>query len=156
MTRIKLFSTSVLFALTVSHAGAFGESDRLDTRIDATRLGMMMDQSQSALTSLKLSRPDQKQDTPDAEREATFNDLVSAVLAYNRILDEVCRPATVDEKLCTGHYLPRWLSQKPGRLNNKQLRRMTDEASGRLLPLWDAICGKAKAADPHTEICLIE
>src|SRR5579862_9063904 len=118
MTSVKLFSASVFFAFAASQAVALSADDSFSLRIDATRLNVMMDQSRAALTSLNFAPHDQMLGAFEAEHPSAFAELVSAVLGYNQILQEICPRAIVDAKLCAGAYLPHWLDAKSGGMSD--------------------------------------
>ena len=158
---IKTLLTALLLAVPAcaAESGTDAESDRSNLQIEAGRLGAMMTEGEDAVSFLysraEAGRSETESDTPDAARAAIYESLVSAVLRYNQISHRACHNALVEANLCQGPYLPDWLATSAD-YNDAQLREMTDSASARLMPFWNAICARAEAAGAERPVCPME
>ncbi len=151
---------SVPFFLAILSAGfahADAGDDALTLRIDAGRLGALVDQSADALHAIApQAAPQAPAATPD-ERAYAHQELVSAVTRYNFVSDQACRAGAVDPSLCEGPYLPAWINDPPGTAySTERLRAMIDEASRRLVPFWKDLCVKARKKTHDESFCQIE
>ena len=159
---IKILLAALLLAVPACAAepGTDAESGRANLQIEAGRLGAMMSEGGDAVSYLharaEAGRSEAgESDTPDTARAVIYESLVSAVLRYNDISHQACHNALVDANLCQGPYLPDWLATSAD-YNDAQLREMTDSASARLMPFWNAICARAEAAGAERPVCPME
>lgn len=137
-------------------AEPFTDTDRFSLQIDAGRLGMMTGQSREIIAPLNPMPPDLHTETPEGARAYIFKNLVEAVLDYNVVAYDACNRRMVDAALCTGPYLPRWLTGKASAYSDVQLRAMADEAQDHISPLWGALCDKAPKPADGIPVCSLE
>ena len=154
MKRI-LVSAAATFFLSSSLLAAEPSADYGVLAIDAGRLGAMLYQSRIAMIQAKHSFPEPLL-TPAQIRPFVFEQLVSAVWSYNDVMHQVCQEKQIDSALCRGPYLPSWVGGKAGDYDDAQLRAMTDEATGRIMPFWEAICASARANGAPDPVCPME
>ncbi len=128
-------------------APALAQSDG-DPQIDATRLGVMIDQAGAALHAIEPKFPDPQAASGAVEGDA-YTQLTSAVRRYDALIAQACRAALVGAQFCGAPYDPPWLNRQP-----PDLRAAIDEASNRVSALWRDVCGRAKKTDPA--ICVME
>lgn len=154
--------TAALLALAVPAAVpalSAPADDTLDIQIGAGRLAVMMTQAEGAyvteVTQHHLTPPDIDNDDPRSARAAIYDSLLFAVHEYNLISHQACRVHAVGSELCLGPYLPPWLGQ-PRDYSNAQLRSMTDEATGRLMPFWSALCARVQGGSFEQPVCPME
>ncbi len=155
--RLSSFALSLLLLAVPTVVSAEADSDPV---IDAGRLGVMMSQSAEALA--RLSNAAHADDTPDpalsAETQAqnlAFQQLVTAVLRYNAVSNDACRMGVAPKAVCPGPFLPPWLGGTAPH-SDAALRAMIDEASGRLMPFWNAMCEEAVRSGADENFCAIE
>jgi hypothetical protein len=119
----------------------------------------MMNEAEGTLvtnvTQHHLVPPDVNYDDPRAARAVIYDNLVEAALRYNLISHQACRVHAVAAPLCLGPYLPSWLGQ-PRDFSNAELRAMTDDATGRLMPFWSAMCASVAGGSYEQPVCPME
>jgi hypothetical protein len=151
---MRILSAGVfILAMAFVPAAADEQPDNDGLAIDASRLDLIVDQSEEAL---KLLVPQAKDGQFAVETgQAAFAELAGAVLRYNFLQDQACNAGVVARRLCTGPYRPAWLNAGAAH-SNAQLRAMIDEASARLVPLWEALCDKGRPLAHDESFCRIE
>ena len=135
------------------------DDDPLDLQISSGRLAVMMSQAEGAyvttVTQHHLAAPDNDDRDPRSRRAAIYDNLLFAVHQYNFISYQACRVHAVKAELCLGPYLPSWLAQ-PRDYGNAELRTMTDDATGRLMPFWSALCTSVQGGSFEQPVCPME
>jgi hypothetical protein len=156
-----VFALTAAFMGPVLAAPAAPASSPADDRarlvIEAGRLAVMMDQSRGALTLLGTDGAHGDLEDSVAQRAYAFQELVAAVLHYNLLLARACRGHVARPALCTGPYLPAWLTDPPGKDHSEAaLKAMVEEVSAHLMPFWDEMCAKGRAAAKDEHFCDLE
>jgi hypothetical protein len=115
--------------------------------IDAGRLGVMMDQSQRI-----LGLPDDPEQDGSTETAVVLR---NAVKQYQRLLPVACARHVALNGLCgQSFYAPSWLNDLSTPAP-EVLRARIDEATDRVAPLWNALCGTLPK-DHDESLCQLE
>jgi hypothetical protein len=121
--------------------------DTLTMVIDAGRLGVMMDQSQRI-----LGLPDDPEQDGSTETAVVLR---NAVKQYQRLLPVACARHVALNGLCEqSFYAPSWLNDLSTPAP-EVLRARIDEATDRVAPLWNALCGTLPK-DHDESLCQLE
>jgi hypothetical protein len=143
------------FAALAACASAKEREDPFALQIQAGRLGVMTNQSQSLLGDA----PPLPADESDAATRARIaDDLRLAVFDLARLKMRACPEGRLDAALCAEHFAPAWaLRADPAPLEWPALGARIDAVSGAVMPVWSALCEKAREnAGPDDEICPME
>lgn len=119
-------------------------SDEILLRIDAGRLGAMLDQA-SLLLKAKAD------DTDGAASDDIGADLQDTIKRYNVLLGIACDKDVVVGPPCGEIYAPQF---PPPPLSSGQLRDEIDNATAHIYPFWSSIC--AKLDNPAHTTCQME
>lgn len=136
-------------------ASGHAEDDNFAWEIQAGRLGVMTNQSQSLLGE-ETSFP--AEETDAAVRTRIANSLRLSVYDFARLKMRACPEGRLEQALCQKDYAPAWaLRSEKTPPDWRELKRRIDEASGAVMPVWSALCEKAReTAGPDDEICPME
>ncbi len=136
-------------------ASGHAEDDNFAWEIQAGRLGVMTNQSQSLLGE---EPPLPAEETDAAVRARIANSLRLSVFDFARMKMRACPEGKLDAALCQKDYAPAWaLRSDKTPPDWRELKRRIDEASGAIMPVWSALCEKAReTAGPDDEICPME
>ncbi|MEI9886530.1 MAG: hypothetical protein WDN08_08505 [Rhizomicrobium sp.] len=148
---------AAVVSLLLAVMPALAEDDTLSSGvvIDSGRLGVMMEQSRALIPQIEAPPVPTQPETAEQRRAWIYDNLVSAVLEYNALSQRACRNGIVDREFCKGPFQPAWLT-RPRDYSYARLRAMTDEASGRLMPFWAALCDKAPKPSDGGYVCPME
>ncbi len=126
-------------------ARAIDDAEGSQPAIDAGRLGVMMDQ---ALQLMDLTPGE-----PAAGTEP-FAILKAAVIDYQQVQPIACARHAAGPDVCASLFNPAWLQEPDVPAPEASLlRQRIEDASSRLMPLWNALCAKL----PHESgLCQIE
>lgn len=145
---------TALFTLAAC-ASSHAEDDNFAWEIQAGRLGVMTAQSQSLLGE-EPAFP--AEETDAAVRTRIADGLRLAVFDFSRLKIRACPEGRLEPALCQKDYAPSWaLRSDKTPPDWKELKRRIDDASGAIMPVWSALCEKAReTAGPDDEICPME
>ncbi|HEY0105601.1 MAG TPA: hypothetical protein VGB91_05905 [Rhizomicrobium sp.] len=146
---------AILLAVAGTLVPAAAGDDAGARQIAAGRLEVMMSESRDLQTRFAIAQV-LPAPAPQPARALAFDSLVLAVLDYNVLSFQACQAGTVASGLCRGPYLPPWLSGKADDFTDMQLEGMIADASGRLMPFWDAVCAGAGHAGAPEPVCPME
>ena len=113
-------------------------------RIDAGRLGAMLDQV-STLLDAKVD------DTDITAGDDIVADLQGAIRRYNVLLGIACGKGVIAGPPCGEIYAPRLFPPPP---SSRQLRDEVDDATTHIYPFWTSVC--AKLDNPAHATCQLE
>jgi hypothetical protein len=128
------FALLAVLTATAAFAAPPPDPDQDALPIEVGRLQVMMSQARDIEQSLGISTA--AEDASGHSGSDIFEDLASAVRSYNLLSERACEAKIVDAHFCTSAYHPAWLDGAAP--DDAHLRAMTDEASLRLIPFWDA------------------
>ena len=133
------------------------ESDlfaRTEADIAVGRVEVMQDQVHAGLRLFGASL---------REAEAVVNTdplprLQGVVQRYNALRVAACAGRVTAGKLCPAQpYHPAWYSAGAGaKASGTDLKQMAEDMQNEMMPLWDAVCVKAKAKTGDEQFCAIE
>ena len=119
------------------------------------RVEVMQDQTLRGLEVLGAGRPALAELPTDRE---TYRRLYDAVERYNLLNRSACAGGVAAGNLCVQPpYLPLWYAgrARPD-VSPTGLKAMAEDMQGQMIPLWDAVCAKAKAKSGDEHFCAIE
>lgn len=144
-----------VIAAMAACASGKAQEDRFALEIQAGRLGVMTSQG---LSLLGEETPFPAEETDAAVRARVANALRLAAYDLARLKMRVCPEGRLEADMCRQDYAPAWAlraDRTPPAWPD--LERRIDEASGAIMPVWSALCEKARAsAGPDDEICPME
>jgi len=143
------------FAALAACASANEREDPFALEIQAGRLGAMTNQGQSILGEAP-SIP--AAETDPAARARVANDLRTAIFQFATLKMRACTEGKLDASLCKKDFAPDWaLRSDAAPPDWPELSRRIDAATGAVMPVWSALCEKAREnAGPDDEICPME
>lgn len=136
-------------------ASAQPPEDKFAVEIQAGRLGVMTNQGQSLLGE---EPPFPPEETDSAIRTRIADGLREAVYDLMRLKMRACPEGRLEPALCQQDFAPDW-ALRADKLPPEwpELERRIDAASGAIMPVWGALCDKAReTAGPDDEICPME
>lgn len=136
-------------------ASGHAEDDNFASEIQAGRLGVMTNQSRSLLGE---EPPFPAEETDAATRARIADSLRVSVYDFAQLKMRACPEGRLEPALCQKDYAPSWaLRTDKTPPDWRELKRRIDEASGAIMPVWSALCEKAReTAGPDDEICPME
>lgn len=119
------------------------------------RVEVMQDQTVRGLETLGAGRPAIAELPTDRD---TYRRLYDAVERYNALNTFACSGGVASGSLCgKPPYLPLWYAGRARpNTSGTGLKTMAEEMQDRMMPLWDAVCAKAKAKTGDEHFCAIE
>jgi hypothetical protein len=129
-------------------------SARTEADITVGRVEVMQDQVHAGLKLFGASLRDAE---VSAEGDA-FRRLQGVIARYNELRSTACARRVTGGKLCpAAPYHPVWsLTGSGAAISGADLKRMAEEMQNEMMPLWDAVCVKAKAKTGNEQFCAIE
>jgi hypothetical protein len=136
-------------------ASAKPAEDTFAVTIMAGRLGAMTAQSASLLGETP-SIPMEESDADERARVA--NELRATLYDFTQLKMRACPEGRLEPALCNQDFAPDWaLRADKTPPEWPELERRIDAASGAIMPVWGALCEKAReTAGPDDEICPME
>ncbi len=136
-------------AAPVDHEAQF-EADIMVGRVE-----VMQDQTSRGLEVLGAGQPATAESPTDRD---TYRRLYDAVERYNTLNKLACARAVVTGTLCPGTpYLPMWFAGRARPDTSPTgLKQAAQGMQDQMVPLWDAVCAKAKAKSGDQHFCAIE
>lgn len=136
-------------AAPVDHEAQF-EADIMVGRVE-----VMQDQTIRGLELLGAGQTGLPELPTDRD---TYRRLYDAVERYNVINKQACGSAVVTGTLCPGTpYLPMWYAGRARPDTSPTgLKQAAQGMQDQMVPLWDAVCAKAKAKSSDEHFCAIE
>jgi hypothetical protein len=154
--RAALFSLLLVPSATAA-AGVQGE---IDVEILIGRIEVMHDQTARGLSVLGVMQgpADGEQNVPADPLRNQYARLNDAVVRYNNLRDMACGSRAINHPLCGGvRFNPSWYSTSVRAYwTPDDLRRMAEEVQRQTMPLWLAVCDRAKARTGDRNFCAIE
>lgn len=145
----------ILVAVAIALASLAAAPDEPDALlIEAGRLSVMVDQSAEALKLLAPAVEEPALGVAEPHADA-FAETVAAVRRYNLVAAQACRLRVTEPALCQGPFRPAWLDRAAPPAET-ELRVMLDAAGDRIVPLWRALCAKAKPLSRDESFCQLE
>lgn len=118
------------------------------------RVEVMQDQTQRGLELLGARVPPAAELPTDRE---TYRRLGDAVQRYNQLKGAACTAAIFADPRCNQPYLPLWYAGRARPDTSPTgLKAMAEDMQNTMIPLWDAVCAKAKAKSGDEHFCAIE
>lgn len=130
--------------------------DPLNLDIEVGRYGVMIDQGMAARNFLEekgaAGDPSEEVDGLALERSIHIR-----ALEANLLQAEVCAKELVPQTLCAAPFTPAWLSEPRAESPTLwQLQARADQLGAFLMPIWGALCEKAKGEGADEVFCAIE
>lgn len=130
------------------------DSAHLEADIMVGRVEVMQDQTQRGLELLGARVPAAPELPTDRE---TYRRLTDASQRFNQLNDAACSAAIVAGAPCTKPYMPNWHHGRARPDTSPTgLKAMAEDMQNTMIPLWDAVCAKAKAKSGDEHFCAIE
>jgi hypothetical protein len=132
-----------------------GSDAQFEADIMVGRVEVMQDQTARGLEVLGAGRPADAELPSDRD---TYRRLYDAVERYNALNKSACAGGVAAGNLCgKPPYLPLWYAgrARPD-VSSTGLRTMAEDMQDQMIPLWDAVCAKAKAKSGDEHFCAIE
>ena len=136
-------------------AAAEASDAQFEADIIAGRIEVMQEQTRRGLQALGAPLPQLAEHPTDRE---TYRRLYDAVPRYNELNRAACAGGIVSGGLCAPEpYMPLWYAgrARPD-VSPTGLKAMAEEMQNKMIPLWDAVCAKAKAKTGDEHFCAIE
>jgi hypothetical protein len=121
------------------------------------RIEVMQEQTINGLEILASgAHSDASLETP-TDRD-TYRRLYEAVGRYNALRKTACTRRVARGELCGPEpFLPLWYAGRARPDTSPEgLKKAAEEMQERMMPLWDAVCAKAKAKSGDEHLCAIE
>ena len=126
---------------------------QFEADIMAGRIEVMLDQTRQGLQTLGVPVPQAAELPTDRE---TYRRLHDSVGRFNDLNGPACTSGVAAGPTCTPTpYLPPWYANRPD-TSPVPLKAMAEELQNQTIPLWDAVCKKAKAKSGDEHLCAIE
>lgn len=135
-------------------AAANSEAE-FEAQIMTGRVEVMQDQTTRGLQLLGANVPTAPEHPTDRD---IYRRLYSAVERYNTLSGAACAGRVATGDLCgRPPFLPLWFAgrARPD-VSPPGLKKMAEEMQTQMIPLWDAVCAKAKAKSGDEHFCAIE
>lgn len=149
---------SLLLVPAVAAAASGGQE--LDVEILIGRTEVMHDQTARGLSVLGVIRAtdDGEQYSPSDVPRDPYRRLTDAVVRFNSLRDLACGTHVIVAPVCAGpRYTPAWVLPTTRPVNRPEdLRRMAEDLQSKTMPLWLAVCDRAKARTGDRNFCAIE
>jgi len=128
---------------------------QFEADIIAGRVEVMQEQTRRGLQVLGTPLPQVAELPTDRE---TYRRLYDAVERYNELNRAACAGGIATGNLCgPAPFLPMWYAGRPRPDTSPVgLKTMAEEMQNKMIPLWDAVCDKAKAKSGDEHFCAIE
>jgi hypothetical protein len=153
----KTVAASVVFL----HAALPAWSDvhgEIDLEIVIGRTEVMHDQTARGLTVLGVhqARGDGEL-LGERARHDQYARIADAVVRYNSLRALACGARVIQHRLCYGaHFAPPWYARGRAHVRPHDLRRMAEEMQRQTVPLWTAVCDRARQRSGDRDFCAIE
>lgn len=129
---------------------AVDNGEQLEADIMAGRVEVMLQQAHSGLGVLGVSAPPLTELPTDRD---TYRRLADAVTQYNTVNAAACTKGLAKGDACRP-FSPAWLGNAPA--TPEALKAAAQDLQDTAIPLWDAVCAKAKAKSGDEHFCAIE
>jgi hypothetical protein len=155
----KALATLSLILMSAATALADVQSE-IDLEIVIGRTEVMQDQTARglALLGVQQASPDGEQLLPGDPQRNQYSRLADAVVRHNNLRDMACGSRAIKHPLCFGaRYMPAWLaSGQRVYLRPDDLKRMAEDVQRQTMPLWLAVCDRARQRSGDRNFCAIE
>ncbi len=130
------------------------DSAHFEADIMVGRVEVMQDQTQRGLDLLGVRVPSMAELPTDRD---TYRRLYDAVDRYNHLKGAACTAAIFTDVRCSQSYMPLWYAGRARPDTSPTgLKAMAEGMQATMIPLWEAVCAKAKAKSSDEHFCAIE
>ena len=152
---MKTFSTPAPDPKAQQKLAAIDNDAHFEADIMVGRVEVMQEQTTRGLNLLGVPRAETAEARTDRD---TYRRLYEAVGRYNDLRTTACTGKVASGQLCGPEpFLPLWYAgrARPD-VSGPGLKKAAEEMQDRMVPLWEAVCAKAKAKSGDEHFCAIE